>query len=276
MVLMTTRRSVHKCEVATEMTLSIKTEGEIFHVSGNSITWQSFVRFCLFTCLHRVQVHRDRDFFCLLVCVPISSAVHSFRNFLHGMRVAYHARGHYLFVFALAALQSSLQSKQLRFFSFLLGRQTKKNLKWKEMNARRRCIAPHHAFRLGDNERSEQQIRRYGVTLDFHSIIRGSAFIICPCMKENNGEDNQIFRPRELIKCARFIVLDGLTIRSLCRSFSHFSESNSNLATSVRRWAADFRATGLLRVQPIGLEDFYHGRNLSQSAQIEMNATQSK
>lgn len=39
-------------------------------------------------------------------------------------------------------------------------------------------------------------------------------------------------------------MLDGLTIHSFCRSFSHFSKSNSNLAANVRRYFGDWLTTG--------------------------------
>lgn len=39
-------------------------------------------------------------------------------------------------------------------------------------------------------------------------------------------------------------MLDGLTIHSFCRSFSHFSKSDSNLAANVRRYFGDWLTTG--------------------------------
>lgn len=154
-----------------------KLKGKIFMWSVNRITRQSFVRFRPFTCLHRIQEHRDRDFFCLLVCVPIAF-VHSFRIFLRGMRVAYLARGHYLFVFALAALQS----KQLRFSFFWHDKQKNSELK------RNECAATLHRatsrIRIGWRcQTMSEQNNRFDDTASHWIFILLFVVSHAPCMK---------------------------------------------------------------------------------------------
>lgn len=102
---------------------------------------------------------------------PSRSCIHSF-IFLRGMRVAYLARGHYLFVFALAALCSL---NNCVFLFFWHDKQKEPELKRNECDATSRYITHSNSVTMSDNERTEQQIRRYGVTSDFHSIIRRSA-----------------------------------------------------------------------------------------------------